>query len=173
MRLVGLARVSKGPPFGTNLRTEPVWFCVHICRAYARAFPKGARLHWSCIRLLMVAARLHLAHRLGAAALMRPRLYLQLLRRWQSKNANDLFGIHDAAANHVLAIVANSLDDQFPLRHLLKQPPVSDILYVAVNNVEFVRFEVGGRCRFQLLSEARTIEQRRLGHAEHLSQMPQ
>lgn len=102
-----------------------------------------------------------------AAALTRLRLYLQLLRRWQSKNASDLFGLHDAATNHVLAIVTDSLDDQFALRHLLEKPPVSDILDVAVNDVEFVRFEVGGRCRFQLLPKARAIEQRRLWHAEH------
>jgi len=38
----------------------------------------------------------------------------------------------------MLAIVANSDNHQFPLRHLLNKTFVSDILYISINDIKFI-----------------------------------
>ena len=76
-----------------------------------------------------------------------------------------------AATDHVIAIVADSLDNQLSLRHLFENPLICDIPDVVVNDVVLVSLEVRNRIRRQLI-EADSQRQRCLGHAKHLGQMP-
>ena len=68
---------------------------------------------------------------------------MALLCLKQTKNANDLFRIHAAAADHVIAVVADGVYDQLPFLHLMQNPLVRDVLDVEVNDVEVVCAEVG------------------------------
>ena len=76
-----------------------------------------------------------------------------------------------AATDHVIAIVADSLDNQRPLCHVFEKPLICDIPDIVVNDVELVSLEVRNRIRRQLI-EADSQRQRCLGYAKHLGQMP-
>ncbi|UUZ50316.1 hypothetical protein LP420_10525 [Massilia sp. B-10] len=68
--------------------------------------------------------------------------------RGEPKDTNKLVGVDALAADHVLAVITNGLDDQLPLRHLLEKLLVSDILDVAINDVELIFLEVGTGAAF-------------------------